>query len=151
VAVGIAPVVEEWLYRGVVQQGLIAALGRGGGVLLTALLFGLGHWQPSVATGAALAALAANLPLGVALGVLRLATGSLLAPILLHALYNAAALAFLGLSDALPVPGLNAPGEHVPAPLWLPCAAIAGLALSSLWRRARAVELPGPPTEDDSA
>jgi membrane protease YdiL (CAAX protease family) len=43
VAVGLAPLVEEWLFRGVIQQGLVARLGAGAGIGTTALLFAIAH------------------------------------------------------------------------------------------------------------
>jgi membrane protease YdiL (CAAX protease family) len=39
VAVGLVPVVEEWFFRGVLQQGLVGSLGARAGVVATALLF----------------------------------------------------------------------------------------------------------------
>lgn len=144
VVVGIAPVVEEWLYRGVVQQGLIAHLGRVGGVFTTACLFGFAHFQPNFSVASSLATFVAVLPLGILLGVLRIATGSLLAPILFHAAYNALGVAGLALADVLPIAGFNAPGDHTPAQIWVPCVVVAALGWVPLWRLARAAP-PDPP------
>ena len=53
VAIGISPVVEEWLFRGVIQQGLVAHLARARGVLLTAGLYALVHVGPAPSAPAA--------------------------------------------------------------------------------------------------
>ena len=153
VAVGIAPVVEEFLYRGVLQQGLVAHLGRTRGVLLAACLFGLAHVSPGLSGASALATFVATLPLGLALGAVRLATGSLLAPILLHACNNALGLLAVAFSQALPVAGFNAPGAHTPLAIVVPCAAVVALALHTFLRDARLapVALPIPEGQDADA
>ncbi|NQU11302.1 CPBP family intramembrane metalloprotease [bacterium] len=80
-AVVVAPVFEETFFRGFAYPALKQRLGRGAGLLVTALLFSLAHFHlPSV------------LPLfvlGLALGLAYETTGSLLVPIVLHALFNA--------------------------------------------------------------
>lgn len=153
VVVGIAPLVEEWLYRGVIQQGVVAHLGRVRGVLLTAALFGLAHLQPGVSSAGSLAIFAAVLPLGVALGLARMATGSLLAAIGLHAGYNGIALALSEWGGASVAPGLEGQSGSLPLALLLPCAATAALGFAWLGRCARqtprALPLPQPGPGDD--
>ena len=78
------PVLEEFFFRGVVQQGAVASLGPGRGVLLTAALFALVRASLLVgntylATSFGLQALGT----GVLLGFVRLATGSILPGVLL--------------------------------------------------------------------
>jgi len=152
VLVGIAPVVEEWLYRGVIQQGLVAHLGRGRGVALTACLFGFAHLEPTLSLASSLATFLATLPVGLTLGAVRLATGSLLAPILVHAAYNGVSLVALALTDAIPVAGYNAPGDHTPLPVLLPCAVAVAMALAVVIRAAREapVALPIPPPGEEA-
>lgn len=135
VVVGLAPVLEEWLYRGVIQQGLVAHLGRVGGVLATAALFAIGHADFSRTPEVWLISFASVLLAGVSFGAVRLATGSLLACMVAHAAMNAAGLVALALADRVPVAGFNAPGDHTPAAILLPCALAVGAAL---WRMARA-------------
>ena len=75
----LGPVVEEIIYRGYLQAGLCRALGRHGGVVLTAVVFGLSH-------GVTIA-----FPLflvGLFLGWMRERSGGLCAPILAHAIHN---------------------------------------------------------------
>ncbi|MGH0036071.1 MAG: CPBP family intramembrane glutamic endopeptidase [Myxococcota bacterium] len=137
VVVGIAPVVEEWLYRGLIQQGLVMHMGRAAGVLATACLFGLAHFQPGYSVAASVGTFLAVLPLGVVLGMVRIATGSLLAPILFHAGYNAVSVAGISLAEQLPIAGFNAPGDHTPLEIWLPCAVAAAFGVVPFWRGAR--------------
>jgi hypothetical protein len=87
-----AGVGEELLFRGYAQAGLAGLLvppfGPWAALLLASLLFGVCHWISSayavVATG-----------MGLLLGGLLMATGSLLAPIVAHALYDFLALLYL--------------------------------------------------------
>jgi membrane protease YdiL (CAAX protease family) len=155
VVVGIAPVVEEWLYRGVVQQGLVAHLGRVRGVLITACLFSFAHFEPSLSVASSLATFVATLPVGLILGAVRLATGSLLAAILLHASYNGVSLAALELAEQIPVAGYNAPGDHTPLTVLLPAAVAVCIALAVVLRGAReapvALPIPEPSEEEDDA
>jgi membrane protease YdiL (CAAX protease family) len=137
VVVGIAPVVEEWLFRGVIQQGLVARMGRMSGVLLTSALFALAH-LPSGAPGAhaLFSPLVNALSLGCVLGTLRLATGSLLAPIVFAAAVNAVVLTAIHLGESFPIPGFNAPGDHTPISVLLPCTLAVCWALATIARRA---------------
>ncbi len=83
----IAPVAEEILFRGILLPLLMKRLGAGSAVILSSFLFALIHWHvPSffplfvLATGLALA---------------YVYTGSLWVPILMHALFNGMNLAVL--------------------------------------------------------
>ena len=88
----LAGVGEEMLFRGVVQATAAAWIGEPHGVtlglLIAAVLFGLLH--AVTPTYAVLAGL-----IGLYLGWLWLAVGNLLAPIVVHALYDFVALAYL--------------------------------------------------------
>jgi membrane protease YdiL (CAAX protease family) len=84
---------EEFLFRGLLQDGLIRWCGEGAwaitiGMVLAALVFGACH-----ALNRAYFALATFM--GLYLGVLYWWTGDLLAPILTHALYDFVALVWL--------------------------------------------------------
>jgi membrane protease YdiL (CAAX protease family) len=68
VVVGLVPVVEEWFFRGVLQQGLVARLGKGAGVFLCALLFAVGHGGPELSAASWAAVVAQILLLGLAFG-----------------------------------------------------------------------------------
>jgi membrane protease YdiL (CAAX protease family) len=81
VAIAAIPAIcEELLLRGIVLPSLLPALGGAGAIVTSAALFALIHWD--------LYRAAFTFTLGVALGILRVRTGSLLAPVLAHALVN---------------------------------------------------------------
>jgi membrane protease YdiL (CAAX protease family) len=129
------PVLEEFFFRGVIQQGLVAHLGAVGGVLQTALLSGVAaggiflvlvpHVAASAAAQAAFMALL--------FGVLRYASGSLLASILASVGYGLLEVA----ATFAEMPGFTS-GEDVHAPLWVVLASAvpvaAGVALALAWR-----------------
>jgi uncharacterized protein len=79
----VAPVFEEFMYRGV-GYGLLERLGTGTAIVVTGLLFGLAHGYVYV------------LPLfvtyGLMLGWLRSRTGSIYPGMLVHGATNAAAM-----------------------------------------------------------
>jgi len=137
VAVGIAPVVEEWLFRGVIQQGLVAHLGRVRGVVLTAGLYAMVHVGPSPSASGSLSPFLASFLLGVVLGCVRLATGSLLAPILLSAGISALGLVAIEMRDAWPIDGLNVEGTHTSWTLLLPALLAVGWGLRGILQDAR--------------
>lgn len=77
--VGLAPVVEELVFRGVLLRSWSRRRGRTHALLGTAALFAVLH--PGDLLGSFI--------FGVILGVIRLRTGTLLVPIACHALHNA--------------------------------------------------------------
>ncbi|HWN80550.1 MAG TPA: CPBP family intramembrane glutamic endopeptidase [Candidatus Udaeobacter sp.] len=84
VVVGIAPVVEELVYRGVVFRAFRDRAGVGMGIVGSALVFTIAHFEPDH-----------FLPLfmiGAALAWICQRTSSLLPAIVLHAIYNAMSL-----------------------------------------------------------
>lgn len=83
----VAPIVEEWLFRGFLQSFLRRHVGRKAAVLLTAISFALFHLSASQGLG--------NISLAISLfafscylGFLYERQGSLLAPIGLHMAFN---------------------------------------------------------------
>jgi len=101
VAIAVAPAVcEELLLRGISLPALLPALGGAGAIAASALLFALIHLDPYRA--------AFTLALGVAFGILRVRTGSLLAPMLAHALVNTITFAAAPLTED-PAGGLPEP------------------------------------------
>jgi membrane protease YdiL (CAAX protease family) len=81
----VAGISEEILFRGVVQVGLARLLPAGWALVMASALFGLVHFATR-----AYALLAGVM--GVYLGILFLLQGSLMAPIVTHALYDFVAL-----------------------------------------------------------
>ncbi|HET8751053.1 MAG TPA: type II CAAX endopeptidase family protein [Gaiellaceae bacterium] len=82
----IAPFVEELTFRGS-GQSLLRFLGRAPSILLVGIVFGLAHGLVE--------ALLVLVPFGIALAWLRDRTGSVVPGMLVHALFNGAALALI--------------------------------------------------------
>jgi membrane protease YdiL (CAAX protease family) len=79
---------EEAFFRGVIQTALADGLGPWGALVVTSVLFGLGHLiTPTYAVLAGL--------IGLYLGGLLMAYGNLLAVVVAHALYDFLALIYL--------------------------------------------------------
>lgn len=79
---------EELLFRGLIQPGLAVWLPAWAALAITSVLFGLAHFV--TLTYSLLAGL-----IGLYLGALLLVSDNLLAPVLVHALYDLAALHLL--------------------------------------------------------
>ncbi len=141
VAVGIVPLVEEWFFRGVLQQGLVGTVGPRLGIALTALLFAFGHGLGESPQSFA-ASFAQMSVVGLVLGYLRHATGSILPSTLLHAAINGLGVVSLAMPSALAIPGYDAPGPHTPLALLVPSFLAVSL---GLWLLARERPEPVPP------
>ena len=87
-----APVTEELLFRGWLYTGLRRVIGIPAGILVTAALFALAHWESTH-----LYALAV-FPVGLALGYIRERSGSIKATMTFHAVYNGIASVLLFLA-----------------------------------------------------
>ncbi len=84
----LAGIGEEALFRGFLQAALTAPLGPWTAVTAASLVFGLAHFiSPAYAVYAA--------AVGVYLGALLVVSGNLLVPVLVHALFDFVALAYL--------------------------------------------------------
>lgn len=79
-----APLVEEVVYRGLLQRSVVPALGRGVGVVIVAAVFSLIHLTPVEYPGLFLA--------GLLFGACFAVTGRLGTAIVAHAAFNATAL-----------------------------------------------------------
>lgn len=128
------PILEEFFFRGVVQQGLVAIRGAVAGVLLTSLLYAgvEGGLNLPFGPSAALRAMVPAFATGIVLGALRIASRSIAVPILLRIAIASLGLASVAFEEAPQIPGFNAPGDHTPAGV-LALAALcvtAGLALT---------------------
>ncbi len=148
VVVGLVPLVEEWFFRGVLQQGLVASAGARGGIFLTALLFAMGHGSPGVSPQSWAALVAQALLLGLLFGFARHQTGSVLASVVLHVGVNGLGVLALALPALLSIPGYNAPGSHTPLWLLLPSAACVLLGIFLLARETPP-PIPDPPPQVD--
>ncbi len=120
-ALGIAPGFgEEVFFRGLIQRGLVPRLGAYWGVLLSAAIFGLAHFDPVHSSLAFL--------LGAYLGVVTQLAGCIRTAILCHVLNNT-----LGVLAPALIPSTLAIGGTLAIPLLL---ALAGAALLyAVWQR----------------
>ena len=91
-AVVLAPLFEEVVFRGVLLPVLGNVLGRGWGVILSALVFAVAHLS--------IGELPPLLVLGLGLAMLRLSTGRLFPCVVMHSLWNAFTFANLVLLGA---------------------------------------------------
>lgn len=94
IGVGVAPPVEETLFRGVLLESFIRRLRRFSAILFTTLFFVLAHFPDIMGSWPAIAAIGGG---GWALAELRLRTRSLVPSVAAHMAYNGVllALAFL--------------------------------------------------------
>lgn len=123
-AVGVAPVLEEFVFRGLLQRPLERRWGTAWGIAATAAIFGLAHMLPWV--------FPLHFALGVAFGFAVYATRSIWAGVLLHAANNT--LAILGLMGEKPVLSTPTIWETGPTPgWWLAVAALFPATLAVVW------------------
>ncbi len=96
-AIGLAPLCEEIVFRGVLLSAAAKIFGPVGAVLSTALLFALAHFQVTQFVPLVMMAVA------FALGYLR--TGNLAVPVAMHAAFNATTVACAYLARHWPMGG----------------------------------------------
>lgn len=115
-AVAVAPLMEEFGFRGWVQRPLERRWGAQAAIAVTAVLFALAHFEPQ--------AVPVRLASGLVLGHAVYATRSIWAGVALHVAWNAGVLAF-----GTVLPGFDPTGKG-----WRWAAPAAGVAvLSLLW------------------
>ena len=106
--VALVPAVcEELLFRGVLLPALLTRQRATAAILVSAALFGALHVAPTSDGGVTLYQVPQALLVGVALGVLRVRSGSLLPGILAHTLYNATTFTLVMLADSDPSLGVS--------------------------------------------
>lgn len=88
----LAPLSEEWLFRGWIYTALRWRFGFAAALWASAILFAIAHWEATHLYALAI------LPMGLVLGYVRERTGSTKATTLFHMIYNFSGLAltFLG-------------------------------------------------------
>lgn len=91
----VAPVCEELFFRGMVLPALAKRVGVAGGVVLSAVIFGVVHLNQAEDALGAVLLLARLVPLGLLFAWLYLRRGTLLVPILVHSVFNAASVVLL--------------------------------------------------------
>jgi hypothetical protein len=91
-----------------------------------------------------------SLLLGLVLGSVRLATGSILAPILLSAGISALGLIAIGTKETWPIEGLSIPGGHTGLTLLLPSILTVAWGMRGMIEAARESPVAIPLSESDS-
>jgi membrane protease YdiL (CAAX protease family) len=105
-AVALVPAVcEELLFRGMLLPAMLTRQSASAAVLLSAALFASLHVLPTSDGGVSLYQVPQAMLVGVALGALRLRSGSLLPGVLAHTLYNATTFALVMMADSDPSVG----------------------------------------------
>lgn len=89
-AVLFAPVLEEFIFRGLVMESLLRRHRRSLSVVVSAMLFAIVHFQPSVMFSAFVS--------GLVLGTIYLHTNSIFSTIILHSINNAIAFSLITLN-----------------------------------------------------
>ncbi|MDD3927375.1 MAG: CPBP family intramembrane metalloprotease, partial [bacterium] len=125
----IAPLTEEFFFRGLVLRGFLDNYGVGKAIFVSALLFGLLHLNPWQFAGAII--------LGLVFGWWYVRTASLWPCLIGHAVNNAIPVILIGLLK-WSVPGYTESSSTVVRlhPLWLDAVGLAVVALGTwtLWR-----------------
>jgi membrane protease YdiL (CAAX protease family) len=143
-AVMLAPIVEELVFRGAVQGALERRLGAVWGIGIASLLFALVHLLPWV--------LPLHLLLGIAFGAAVWAARSLWAGIVLHTVNNMAAVMGLDVAhDPEPHPTVWEAGATPLFWLFLAGFLISVAAFAWVLHRMRAASRPAPPRESVTA
>jgi membrane protease YdiL (CAAX protease family) len=138
VVVGIAPVINEFLFRGVIQQGLVSQVGLMRGVTLTALLWTMLHPPAASSLPRFAVAWISSFAFGWLLGMVRVASGSILGSTVLASLWASVGLASLALQDRFDVPGMNVDGTHLPAAVTVASVGVVAWAARRVLAQARA-------------
>ena len=139
-ALAITPAIcEELLFRGYLQRQFERSFGIAGGIAATGILFGVYHFRLTQVIPLAV--------LGIFLGWLVWRTGSLWAPILVHFLNNAFAIAAASAAAANPEWGIE-DIEHLHVPIPLVLSGFAVLAATVYLMNRRVAALAETPTEE---
>jgi len=128
-AIGVAPVVEEFVFRGFVQRELERRHGPALGITLAAVLFAVVHFLPWV--------FPLHFVLGFAFGFAVYATRSIWSGVILHAANNTAAVIGFGLGEEEiePTGGFWSTGPT--AELYVSLGMLAGALLLAAWLGSR--------------
>jgi hypothetical protein len=132
-AIGIAPVVEEFIFRGLVQRELERRHGAAVGIAGGAALFALVHLLPWV--------FPLHFFLGVAFGFVVWATRSIWTGVILHTANNVAAMIGLALTGEEPVPTGTLWEIGLTSELWMSVATLLVTATGAAWMAGKLLHL----------
>jgi membrane protease YdiL (CAAX protease family) len=133
-ALVVSPVLTEWFFRGVVQQGVVDRLGTTRGLLLTSALTAIPQAAPREDPFVWIAVVLSVAWWGFVAGALRITTGSLVAPIAVHAGWNALWLATVLGAESMPIPGFTVTGRSLPVAIVVPAALCTAAGAVLQWR-----------------
>lgn len=88
-AIVLAPIGEELLFRGMLFQALRSRVGVWPGIGLSAIAFAVVHWDPTTTLGGNLLVVTTIFALGMLLAWMFHRTGTLVVPVVAHAIFNA--------------------------------------------------------------
>jgi len=151
VMVGIIPIVDCFLIFGVIQQGLLRRMGFWRGICFAALFWMLLRPVPLMGATQFFVASIGTLGLGVLLGLVRVATRSVIAPMLLAAGWAAVQFISLATLESAPIDGLNVPGTHLPLMITAASLAIVAWAGFAVYQEAATRFLTEPESEPGSS
>ena len=137
VMVGIIPIVDCFLFFGVIQQGLIRRRGLVQGALYAGLFWMLMRDPPIQGMARFLMGSVALLGLGWILGIVRVATRSILGPMLLAASWAAIGFFAVAYEGIIDLPGMNVPGTHLPVLVSVSSLGIVAWAGTALFEEAK--------------
>lgn len=126
-AVLMAGIVEEMLFRGLLQQSLERRLGVANGLFFSAMLFAFIHFNPWW--------MMQIIALGVVLGIMAWRSNSIIPSILVHCINNAASLVLLNFESH--ITGWYEWYGHVYPPIVAVAAGLAFYGFKGFWRASR--------------
>ena len=132
-AVGVAPIVEEFTFRGLVQRELERRYGAALGIAVGAALFALVHLLPWV--------FPLHFLLGIAFGFAVWATRSIWTGVLLHTANNAAAMIGFAVSGEEPAPTGTFWEFGVTTDLWVSLGSLALAIVFAAWTAGKLLEV----------
>ncbi len=125
--IAVAPAIgEELIFRGIIGRGLIARWGLVPGIAITSFLFAIVHVHPTHAF--------ALLPLAVFMHVSYVATGSILAPMLIHFVNNGLSVTIIKVAETMPAAEVLADDAPPPVLFSLAATVVVVAALGLLWK-----------------
>lgn len=128
----LVPAVDAVFFFGVIQQGLVRRMGFLPGILFTGLFWMLMRDFPITSAVRFFAGSISLLGLGWLLAISRIATGSLLGPILVSSGWAALGFFSSAYRGVIDWPGMNVEGTHLPITITLACLGIVGWATWTL-------------------
>ena len=147
---GLVPLIDGFFFFGILQQGLVRRLGLFQGVFFAGLFWMLMRDYPITGATRFMVGTVSLLGMGWLLGMVRIATGTVVGPILLSAAWAVVGFFSGAYAGEIDWPGMNVEGTHLPFTLVLGSVVLVAWATWTLIgeatrRHAEAIEQAGPP------